>query len=122
MSSKILAIATAAFFLFLAAQLLFLPAMAYSLFELQPNEVSQVMSRRLGAGFLGLAAMCFLMRNAEASSARRAFAAGLVVLVLTLASTGLYEALLGGQVGTGIWVAIAAELVIAFAWQRIARS
>jgi hypothetical protein len=78
---------------------------------------SLVISRRIGAIYLGLALMFFLGRAATPSDLRSAVCLVTGGAIALLACLGLFE-FLAGRVSAGIFVSVAAEAVLAsgFVW------
>lgn len=80
---------------------------------------SLIMSRRIGAVYLGLSLMLWLGRSAPPSELRTAVCVGLSLAVALLATLGLFE-WRAGRVSAGIVVSIVVEIVLAtgFVWVR----
>ncbi len=72
-------------------------------------------ARRYGALYLAIAVILFLARNAGASVIRSALAWGVAIGCALLALLGVLE-LMQGQVGLGIWIFVAFEVVLAIAF------
>lgn len=80
---------------------------------------SLVMSRRIGAVYLGLSLMLWLGRSAPPSELRTAVCEGLGLAIASLATLGLYE-WRARRVSAGIAVSIVVEIGLAtgFMWAR----
>lgn len=78
---------------------------------------SLIVSRRLGAIYLGLALMFFLGQMAAPSDLRSAVCLVTGAAIALLAGLGLFD-FLSGRVGAGIFRSVVAEVVIAagFVW------
>jgi hypothetical protein len=85
--------------------------------QIQVSEGVVLMGRRIGAVYLGLSAMFFLARSAEASVSRTAITLGTAIALLLLAFVGVSE-FMAGHVGAGILASVAIEAVLAacFLW------
>ncbi len=81
------------------------------------TDASLVMSRRLGAVYLGIALLFFLGRSAAPSVLRFAVCAGLGVAIGLLACLGLFE-LMSRRVSKGIFVSVVVETLLSssFFW------
>lgn len=81
------------------------------------TDAALVVSRRIGAVYLGLALLFFLGRSAEPSVLRSAVCAGLGVAIGLLACLGLFE-LKAGRVSKGIFVSTIVEVLLSasFFW------
>ena len=87
---------------------LFAPAGMLKPWGLENPTAATVMSRRIGAVYLGLAVMMSLARNGEAQTA---IAVGAATVTGLLALIGLNELRLG-NVGKGILVAVVVETLL----------
>lgn len=76
---------------------------------MQAPDEARVMSRRIGAVYLGLSTMLFLARTSMPTT--DAIAIGGAVITGLLAISGLYE-LIGGRVSKGILVSTVVETLI----------
>jgi hypothetical protein len=87
---------------------LFAPAVMVKPWGLDNPTAAAVMSRRIGAVYLGLAVMLYLTRDVEAQTA---ISAGVAAATGLLALTGLNELRLG-NVGKGILGAVVVETLL----------
>jgi hypothetical protein len=101
----------------LGLRFLFAGASLLEEWGLAVSDAPLVITRRLGALYLGFAVLFFLGRAAPPSELRTAVCVGLGGGSALLAALGLYE-LQAGRVGTGIVVPSIIELALAgcFAW------
>ena len=78
-----------------------------------------LMSRRIGAVYLGLSLMLWLGRSAPSSPLRSAMCAGLALAIAMLAGLGLFE-WRARRVSSGIFIAVIVETLLAtgFLWVR----
>lgn len=85
--------------------------------QIRISEGVVVMGRRIGAVYLGLSAMFFLARSAEASVPRTAMTVGTAIALSLLVVVGVSE-FMAGHVGAGILASVAVEAVLAvcFLW------
>lgn len=86
--------------------------------QLDPTAGVLLMGRRIGALYLGLAAMFFAARSAPASPARSALAGGGAAALVLLAVMGAYE-FATGNAARGILVSTAVELLLAAGFVRV---
>lgn len=70
--------------------------------------------------FMGISAMIFLSRNAEASQLRQNLCLGLAIMMAALAVIGIFE-FARGVVGVGIWLAITTEIAFAMAYFKLSK-
>ena len=97
-------------FVALAVVLLAVPGVIHWLFAMEGGPSANVLARRAGCLFLGLATICALAPRW--TRVERVVSAGIVVAMAALAVLGLIE-YLRGAVGVGIWLAISVEVVLA---------
>ncbi len=100
--------------------LLLAPGLIYWIFGLDGNEVSDLIARRAAMMFMGLSAMIFLSRNAEASQQRQNMCLGLAIMMGALAVIGIFE-FVRGAVGLGIWLAIITEIAFSLAYFKLSK-
>jgi hypothetical protein len=93
----------------LGVRFVFASSAMLALFGLDDPTPARVMSRRIGAIFLGLAVMLFLVRMV---SAETAIAVGVASVTGLLALLGLYDLRLG-NVSRGVRIAVVVELLLA---------
>src|SRR5262245_9602595 len=117
MTFKIMAIVTALAGTALGVRFVFAGASVLKEWNIEVTSGTLVMCRRLGALYLGLAAMFLLGQNAAASELRSAACLGVGGASLLLAGLGLMD-LRTGRVSSGIVVPVIAEVVLAagFFW------
>jgi hypothetical protein len=77
-----------------------------------------LMGRRLGALYLGLAAIFFFARATPLSETRLALALGTAMALAFLALVGVYE-LIAGHLGTGILASVAVETLLSLSFLRL---
>lgn len=118
MSFKNIAIITAIIALLLGVGYLFFGSLVIGRWQLQPTESVLLLGRRLGAFYLGLSVILFLARSAPVSVIRTALSAGAAVILLLLVVLGIYE-FLAGHAGSGIFVSVLIELLLALGYVRI---
>lgn len=85
--------------------------------QVDPTQGVLLMGRRMGAVYLGLAAMFFVARSAAPSPARSAISAGAAAALFLLSFLGTYEFATGGA-ARGILVSAGIELVLAIGFTR----
>ncbi len=119
MTFSAVSIATASFFLTLAAVLLIAPDLIYWVFSLEAGESADGLARRAALLFLGLATISYLGGTLKDSTSRSAISPGIVVAMAGMALLGVLEYLRGG-VGAGIGVAVMVELALVAAHARFA--
>jgi hypothetical protein len=117
MTFKIMAYVTTIAGCILGLRFIFAGASVLKQWGIEATDGSLVMSRRLGALYLGLALMFFLGRTAAPSVLRSAVCLGTGGAIALLACLGLFE-LRAGRVSSGIIVPAIVETVLAagFAW------
>lgn len=93
----------------LSLTLLFWPALIHWMFQISSDAATDVMSRRAAMLFAGLTAVVWSARTAQQSELRQGICFGLIISLSGLAMIGLFE-LLSGNVGLGIFLAIAVEV------------
>jgi hypothetical protein len=89
-----------------------------SRWQLPVSDGVLLMGRRLGALYLGLAAIFFFARSTPLSETRVALALGTTLTLAFLALVGVYE-LLAGHLGMGILVSVAVETILAVSFLRL---
>ncbi|MEW7007529.1 MULTISPECIES: hypothetical protein [unclassified Lentilitoribacter] len=107
------------FILFLS--LLLVPDFIYWVFGIIGNDNADLMSRRAGMLFLGLAFITFQSRNTAASNLRKTLCLGLAIMMAGLAMMGIFE-YIRGAVGLGIWLAILTEIAFSFGYFMLSKS
>ena len=100
---------TAVIWAALALTLLLWPAVIHWLFAIGSDDATDVMSRRAGVLFAGLATIVWVARTAADCALRRSICLGFAVAMGGMACLGLIE-YLRDSVSIGIWVAIIVEL------------
>ena len=117
MTFKIMAFVTTIAGGLLGLRFIFAGASVLKQWGIEPTDGSLVVSRRIGALYLGLALMFFLGRKAAPSDLRSAVCLGIGGAIALLACLGLFE-LRAGRVSSGIIVPAIVEMVLAagFAW------
>jgi hypothetical protein len=118
MSFKITAVITSIVTFVLGAVYLFAGSLAIGRWQIEPTESVLLFGRRLGALYLGLSVIFFLVRSATASDVRSALCIGTVVVCSLLAILGIYE-FSAGHAGPAILVSVAIESFLAFCYIRI---
>lgn len=86
--------------------------------QIEPTESVLLFGRRIGALYLGLAVIFFLVRSVGASTERSALSIGAAVTCSLLALLGIYE-FSGGRAGAGILASVAVESLLALAYIRL---
>lgn len=109
MSYTIIALITAVGTLALGSIFMFSSASILKQWGLQLSEGVEVVSRRLGAVYLGISTLLFL--SIASIPATQAIAIGLAVMSILLALTGIVE-LRAGRVNKGIIRSIVIELLL----------
>ena len=117
MTFKIMAYVTAIAGCILGLRFIFAGASVLKQWGIAATDGSLVVSRRIGALYLGLALMFFLGRTAAPSDLRSAVCLGMGGAIALLACLGLFE-LWAGRVTSGIIVPAIVETLLAagFAW------
>ncbi len=115
MSFTLVAIATSIAALLLAIGWLFAGGAVLKQWGIELNAVGQLVGRRIGAVYLGIALLLFLGRSAPPSDLRSSICVGMFVSLAILAGLGLFE-LRSGRAGNGILVAAVSEIVLAAGW------
>ena len=116
-----LSIATSLLFLLIGSLWLLAPGLLVSDWGLALTPSASVLGRRSAALYVGVAAMFFLARNAEPSTARSALAKGLVLICLMLATIGVVD-FATGRVSPHILAAVVLEAALALAFLYVGRS
>ncbi len=117
MSFKVMAYVTTIAGCLLGLRFIFAGASVLEQWGVEPTDGSLIVSRRIGALYLGLALMFFLGRTAGPSELRSAVCLGIGGAIALLAGLGLFE-LWAGRVSSGIIVPVIVETVLAaaFVW------
>ena len=117
MTFKIMAYVTTIAGCILGLRFIFAGASVLEQWGIEATDGSLIVSRRIGALYLGLALMFFLGRTADPSELRSAVCLGIGGAIALLACLGLFE-LWAGRVSSGIIVPVIVETVLAagFAW------
>jgi hypothetical protein len=118
MSFKITAVITAIVTFVLGVVYLFAGSLAIGRWQIEPTESLLLFGRRLGALYLGLSIIFFLVRSATASDVRSALSIGTVVVCSLLAFLGIYE-FSAGHAGPAILFSAAIESFLALCYIRI---
>ena len=118
MSFKTTSVITAIVTFVLGAVYLFAGSLAVSRWQIEPTESILLFGRRLGALYVGLSVIFFLVRSATASDVRSALCIGTAVVCSLLAFLGIYE-FCAGHAGPAILVSAAIESFLAFCYIRI---
>jgi hypothetical protein len=105
----------------LCITLLFAPSLLAWLFQIEQTNSSDFMGRRAAMLFLGFGTLAVLTRNTRIRDTQRIVATTFFVLMAGLACLGLYEFFIG-NVGVGIFVAIATEILICLAYAPLIRA
>lgn len=111
MTFEILALITAGAGTLLGLGFCFASRFMLGQWGLDASDAALVMSRRIGAVYLGLALLAFLGREAPPSELRAAVCTGLGVAIGLLACLGLFE-LKSRRVSTGIFVSVGVETLL----------
>ena len=109
---KIMAYVMAVAGCLLGLRFIFMGASVLREWGIDVTDGSIVMSRRIGALYLGLALMFFLGRSAGPSALRSALCLGIGVAIALLAGLGVLE-FLAERVGSRIFVSVGVETVLA---------
>jgi hypothetical protein len=115
------AAATALVFSALSLTLIFAPHLIVGDWGLDVTLSVEVVCRRVGALFGGVAVMFFFAREAEPSVARTALIKGVVAICALLTALGLFE-LSSGNVTPRILIPVAIEVVMMLAFLVAGRS
>lgn len=117
MNFTIVATATAIAGIVLGIGWLFAGRLLHKRWSMEATEQSLLVGRRLGAAYLGIAALLWLGRSAAPSELRTAICVGMLLALLILAFLGALEFKLR-RVGPGILVSVVLEVVLAagFGW------
>jgi peptidoglycan/LPS O-acetylase OafA/YrhL len=97
------------------------PEVLLSMWHVESNDATVLLSRRSAALFTGIGTMLWLARDASDSSARKALAAGFAVTCTMLAISGCYEFAVG-HAGPGILLAVTVEALLAAVFNSARRS
>ncbi|MBT1063277.1 hypothetical protein KJY73_06810 [Bowmanella sp. Y26] len=117
---KLVSLITSAITFILCIVLFISPNLIFILFGIEPHSSTYFVGRRTAILLLGIALLTFWGRNAPHSEARQAICLSLAISMLALALLGSAE-FLRGFAGTGIWLAITTEMLLAFLYVRIWR-
>lgn len=120
-SYKTLNLITTGISVVLSTLLLFLPEAVFLLFGVHGNEAAYFISRRASMFFIGYAIICYFSRDANPSQSRRSISAGVGVSMLGFAILGGFE-FLRGFAGPGIFLAVSAEVFLAFGYFLVWRT
>jgi hypothetical protein len=117
MTFKIMALVTTIAGCLLGVRFIFAGASVLKQWGIEATDGSLVVSRRIGALYLGLALMFFLGRTAAPSDLRSAVCLGVGGAIALRGCLGLFE-LWAGRVSSGIIIPALVEIVLAagFAW------
>jgi hypothetical protein len=107
-------------FVALALTMVFAPHLIVADWALDVTTSVEVVCRRAGALFAGLAVMLFSARDAEPSVARSALINGVMAVFVLLAALGLYE-LNAGSVNSKILIPVFIEVAMLLAFVLAAR-
>ena len=118
MSFKTTSVITAIVTFVLGAVYLFAGSLAVSRWQIEPTESILLFGRRLGALYVGLSVIFFLVRSATASDVRSALCIGTAAVCSLLAFLGIYE-FSAGHAGPAILISAALESFLAFCYIRI---
>ncbi len=118
MSFKTTAIITAIVLFLLGAGYLLVGELVIGRWQIQISDAVLLLGRRMGALYLGLSIMFFLVRSAPVSLGRTAVCGGTATVTSLLVLLGIYE-LVAGHVGMGILASMAVESILAVAYIRI---
>lgn len=110
---RTLSLLTAALTGTLSLLLVFVPDFVFLLFSVESHETAQMLARRAGMLFLGLACIAFFARNAVLSAERQAICLGFSVLMFGLAVVSCFE-FARGYAGFGILLALITEVIFAY--------
>ena len=111
MSFSLIALIAAVATLGLGAGFLFAGNFMLKQWGLDCPPAADVLSRRIGAVYLGLSLLLFLIHADPAATAVTAVSSGAVLITGLLAVTGAYE-MVTKRVGTGILFAIGVEVLL----------
>ena len=114
---KSVATVSALVFFALALTLVFAPTRIVGDWGLDVTLSVEVVCRRAGALFAGVAVMLFSARNAEPSVARSALVNGIMAVCVLLTGLGLYE-LNAGNVTARILIPVVIEVAMLLAFAR----
>ena len=112
---KLLSYITFGISVILSILLLFLPETIFFLFGVDGNESAYFISRRAAMFFVGYAVISYFSRNAQPSVTRQSISLGIALSMLGFALLGLFE-YFRNFAGTGIFLAISAELFLSIAY------
>lgn len=96
----------------LSLALIFAPGVVLELFELGASQGSEVVARRAGVIFGGLAFLMLTIATHPPSPTRRSIVLAIEFLLIGLAILGAIE-FARGQIGPGVWLAITTETLVA---------
>ncbi len=108
---KIVSIVTSALFIYLFAQLLFMPGSFIKDLGLQPSEAGAVLARRASMFMLGISVLMFGTRNLPHSKARQTICMATGITLFGLSCVGSYE-FIRGTVNSSILIAIICETIL----------
>ncbi len=113
-----LSVATAILFLLLSITWMFAPTQLLSGWGVEFTAGVGLLSRRIGALYLGVAVMLFLSRTAVPSIARTAIVYGVITACLLLVFLGVYE-FSTGHATSGILAAVFIEIVLSLLFMTV---
>jgi hypothetical protein len=105
----------------LAFLLIAAPSVFVWMWQIEPGSGTDMVARRCGALFAGIAVILYRVRASGPGPERDAIAIGFAVGCVLLAVTGL-QALYSGVAGLGILLAVAVELLLAAAFLSTRRN
>jgi drug/metabolite transporter (DMT)-like permease len=112
MNFEILALVTAISTLLLGMGRLFAGKFLLQRWGIEPTDTSLLLGRRIGAMYIGIALIFFLVRSAPPSDFRSALCAGALVICLLWAGLGLYE-YNARRLSSGVLSSVAIEVFLA---------
>lgn len=116
-SYRLAATLCSALFALLAVILVAAPALIFWLFALEPSDGADLLSRRAAMLFVGLSLVLFWTKDHPISQTRTALSKAIALSMIGLAGLGVFE-WAGGNAGPGISLAIATEILVAFALMK----
>lgn len=112
LSYRLAARITGGVFAALCATLILVPELILWLFDLAGTAAAEVLAKRAGILFLGLALVLLLTQAHRPNPSRKAVQQAVAAMLCAMAVLGVAEWLRDG-VGPGIWLAILAEILLA---------
>jgi hypothetical protein len=113
-----LAIVTCVLALLLATGWLFAGRLMLKRWGLEPDAGALLLGRRIGALYLGLALLCFLVRSTQSTELIMSVSLFAVLVSALLAGLGVYE-YRARRAGPAILVSVAAEVVLLLGFGRL---